>query len=59
MYVDSMNDEGFEERFYERGSYERRIWRLERERDLEREIWRVGSLEDLSKNNRPWQVYIN
>ena len=43
MNVDPMNDEGFGD--------------LERERLGE--IWRVGSLEDLGKNNRPWQVYIN
>ena len=46
MNVDTMNDEGFGD------------WR-ERERDLERQIQRGGSLEDLGKNNRPWQVYIN
>ena len=43
MNVDPMNDEGFGD--------------LERERLGE--IWRVGRLEDLCKNNRPWQVYIN
>ena len=64
MYVDSMNDEGFEEiwreRFYECGSYERlKINFGERERLGEIWSWRVGGLEDVGKNNRPWQVYIN